>query len=290
MSHDSQDENAGWGRIPGCFLIVGVLLLLGWGILGNNNLGRQSTTVLRSTPSEAVLIPATLTPERRRQVTPESSPDSNAPIGIQVRTIVVSNLRTGPGLEYAIVEVVPAVTMLIMVAKTPAEDWLELARGSWIWAELVEIVPDALPANTEMQLKITPYVPLRAGPSRFFGQVGAVSPDLDYSVEGRNQESTWLILQPLGENQGAWVRADRVSGIARDSLPIHFSTATPDIGGLFNYLVDQSIVQTEAPDQVEFMILECGVTTAFAQIRDGHRSIVMCQEMLTRMWRDFAEF
>ena len=118
--------------------------------------------------------------------------------------------------------------------------------------------------------------PLRAGPSLFFAQVGTVSPELGYSVEGCNRESTWLIFQPVGENQGAWVRADRVSGIARDILPVHISTATPDIGGLFNYLVDQSIVQTESPDQVEFMILECGEVTAFAQIRNGQRRIVMC--------------
>ena len=76
------------------------------------------------------------------------------------------------------------------------------------------------------------------------------------------------------------------------SCPFTFSNATPDIKGLFNYLVAESISQTESPDQVEFLIEKCNraSASAFAQIRNGQRKVVMCQEMLTRMWLDFAEF
>ena len=85
-----------------------------------------------------------------------------------MRTLVDSNLRTGPGLEHDVAEVVPADTLLTLVALTPSADWLELARGSWIWAELADTAPDTLPVNAGTQLKITPYVPPEGWTQPFF--------------------------------------------------------------------------------------------------------------------------
>ena len=269
-------------------LILVLLIVVGWGfreaLIYKDIL---STMARRNIPAAEFSTPAPPAPERRRQATPVPPPE---PTGAQVRTLVDSNLRAGPGLEYDIAEVVPAGTLLNLVAMTPSADWLELDRGSWIYAELVDTVPDALPDNLGTQIKISAHAPLRAGPSRFFTKVGTVAPDVEYPVQGRNLEGTWLILQAADEEQGAWVRRESVMGIALDMLPVHISTATPDTAEMFNYLVTQSIVQTESPDQVEFLIEECGKVAAFAQIRLGQRRIVMCQEMLTQMWRDFADF
>ena len=175
-------------------LILVLLIVVGWGFREALIYKDILSNTTRNTSAAEVRAPAPPAPERRRQTTPASPP---LPTGAQVLTLVDSNLRAGPGLEYDIAEVVPANTLLTMVGITSSKDWLELARGSWIYAELVDSLPDSLHFNIETSLKITPHVPLRDGPSRFFEQVGTVSPDLAYSVEGRNLESTWLILQPV---------------------------------------------------------------------------------------------
>jgi len=56
-----------------------------------------------------------------------------------------SNLRSGPGIDYAIVGGAVAGQRLTPVGWNQARDWLKLESGEWIAAFLVDNIPDGLP-------------------------------------------------------------------------------------------------------------------------------------------------
>lgn len=53
-----------------------------------------------------------------------------------------ANLRNGPGLDATIVESAPAGTLVTIINRSDDEQWLQLENGFWIFAALVDILPE----------------------------------------------------------------------------------------------------------------------------------------------------
>ncbi len=53
-----------------------------------------------------------------------------------------ANLRNGPGLDATIVESAPAGTLVTIIDRSDDEQWLQLENGFWIFAALVDILPE----------------------------------------------------------------------------------------------------------------------------------------------------
>ena len=72
----------------------------------------------------------------------EEQPTSivNAPLG--------ANFRLGPGVQFERIEGVEQGTGLIVVAQDPSGDWLKLDSGLWVFAALVDNVPEDLPLDS----------------------------------------------------------------------------------------------------------------------------------------------
>lgn len=74
------------------------------------------------------------------------------PIEGQIRVVASGrgrlNLRSGPGIEYAVVDQVVAGDELVVVGQNADGTWLELEDGTWIAAFLVEGLPDITPTAT----------------------------------------------------------------------------------------------------------------------------------------------
>ncbi len=60
-----------------------------------------------------------------------------------------ANLRTGPGVEFDRVEGIEQGQVLTVVAQDSGGDWLKLDSGLWIFAALVDNVPEDLPVESE---------------------------------------------------------------------------------------------------------------------------------------------
>lgn len=62
----------------------------------------------------------------------------------------LSNLRSGPGTEFARVGQLAPGTPVHPVAHNSDGTWLQLASGNWIWARLVDHIPSGLPGADAM--------------------------------------------------------------------------------------------------------------------------------------------
>ena len=71
----------------------------------------------------------------------EPQPVVNAPLG--------ANLRSGPGVQFDRIEGLEQGDFLIVVAQDLDGDWLKLENGLWIFATLVDNVPEDLPVEPE---------------------------------------------------------------------------------------------------------------------------------------------
>ncbi len=214
--------------------------------------------------------------------------------GTVVQTLHSSNLRSGPGLEFAIVEVVPAGYSVVPIGQSTSREWLRLARGTWIWHELLDPIPTPLPVlesdpTGPKSIVIKATTDLWAGPSQYHDQLGAVQPERLLTVLGRNREGTWLAVRMAGTNHNQWAQAADVAYPFIDLLPVVVSDAVPDTEAVFDFLAEHAAKQTDSTRAVRVAVQRCGRANAFAVTRNGRKYVIMCQEMLTRMWLDFAE-
>ena len=245
-------------------------------------------------------VPASVTPRpalQSRSISYRAAPPQNpvqSETGLVVQTLHGSNLRSGPGLEFDIVEVAPAGHSVLPIGQSPSHDWLKLARGTWIWFELVDRVPANLPvleADSKIDASILTktLTTLRAGPSKFHSKIGEVNSGQPLMVVGRNREGTWLAVQTTGTSHKQWVQTDQVSFPYIELLPILVSEEAPNTEALFNFLVEHAAKQTDAASSVRVEVQTCGQANAFAGTRSGQKFVVLCQEFLTQMWLTFSQ-
>lgn len=104
------------------------------------------TAMPTETPPPTIPPPPTDTPR------PSSTP---APAAAKA-----ANVRSGPGMDYAIIDGVRAGEALAIVEQTSSGDWYHLASGGWISASLVAAAPKGLPVAAKI-----PHRPTRAAPT-----------------------------------------------------------------------------------------------------------------------------
>ncbi len=240
---------------------------------------------------------------------PESTdPRSPLPSQAVVRTLRVSNLRAGPGLEFQVVEVIPAEHPVLPVGQSSSQAWFKLARGTWIWSELVDYMPPELPVlesepthpdhfnHSRVVLGwvsetavIKAETALWAGPSQFHAQLGKMKPGQRLNVLGRNRERTWLAVHIAGSSRNQWIHAEHAQYPFVDFLPVLASHEKPDTKALFDFMIEHTVKQTDSTRSVQVTVQNCGQANAFALTFLGQKEIVICEELLTQMWLDFAE-
>jgi hypothetical protein len=98
--------------------------------------GPTPTAVRAATPSLTAIPSPTVVPSPTR--TPAAAAASGA------------NLRAGPGTNYPVAGAVKAGQALSLVGRNSAGDWLELAEGQWILAELVSNAQPGLPVESKI--------------------------------------------------------------------------------------------------------------------------------------------
>ena len=91
---------------------------------------------------------------------PTAPPPTDIPTTLRARVTTVSNLREGPGTQFALVERAEVDQEIELVAANPAGDWYKIrhARGeAWIYAELVSARGDvdSLPRVSPVNLIVT---------------------------------------------------------------------------------------------------------------------------------------
>ena len=73
--------------------------------------------------------------------------DEEQPTSI-VNARLGANLRSGPGVQFERIEGVEQGTDLTAVAQDASGDWLKLDNGLWVFAALVDNVPEGLPVDS----------------------------------------------------------------------------------------------------------------------------------------------
>lgn len=104
-----------------------------------------------------MLISGTPTPAPTPAGTPTATPAPNA------KAKSAGNLRAGPGTAYLVKGSVKAGQALAIVAQTKAGDWLQLASGLWIAAQLITKVP-SVPVTLTIP-SLPTQAPQRAAPA-----------------------------------------------------------------------------------------------------------------------------
>lgn len=159
-----------------------------------SNTSHPTATARIETPGTAGVNATTTLAPTTTPVMSTSVPTTSLPPAPVARSN--ANLRSGPGVNYPIVGSVPAGTPLDISARTAAGDWLLLATGVWISADLVtnaptvpvaEIIPT--PPATSVS-SVAPIVVATAAPgggnSNPFTCIGgcATPPDPSCAIKG----------------------------------------------------------------------------------------------------------
>ncbi|MBI3959298.1 MAG: SH3 domain-containing protein [Chloroflexi bacterium] len=75
--------------------------------------------------------------------------DATTPVAVAPETSSPANLRSGPGTSFDLVGSIEAGTVLRIVGRNEAGDWLKLDSDVWIFGELVTNAPADLPVVTQ---------------------------------------------------------------------------------------------------------------------------------------------
>lgn len=183
----------------------------------------------------------------------------------QTTTAIVvenANLRAGPGTDFEKVGSALGGSQVNLVGCTESKDWCKLSDGKWIFADLLEQIPEGLPVVTS-NIQAAPTTPtaqstpringtrtpvavtptrtptpqnkptaldnanLRAGPGTNYDIVGNVTAGEALDITGKSPAGDWYRLK-----QNKWIAAFLVNG-APGGVPIvqpPTPTPTPEIG------------------------------------------------------------
>lgn len=148
-----------------------------------------------------------------------------------------SNLRAGPGTNFAILDVAQTGQSVTVVDENASGTWYELEDGEWIAAFLVDIdsdapsvaAPTAAAAATSGVASTSGVANrganLRAGPGVNFDVIGGVRVGQALEIVDRNAAGTWFELA-----NGAWIAAFLVDEDASEAVaaaPTRAPAATP---------------------------------------------------------------
>ena len=147
----TQEEEGGVGAV--LFVIFAVLFLFGLAFIIRLP-KTDSYTTYTTSPTRPY---ETITP--RPNPSPSLTPTrltSLTPTPVKAITTTGSNIRTGPGTNYSVIQVAKKGESLNIVGQNETALWYQLDSGGWISASLVN------PAPEEMPIVVTPVPPVVA--------------------------------------------------------------------------------------------------------------------------------
>lgn len=193
----------------------------------------------------------TETPATPAAATPAPTTEVTSTATLSPTTNILANLRAAPSTTAELVGSLEAGQTVEIVGQNAAGDWLKLASGSWIFAELVDNIPtdlpvvpddavtasetpeanrasdtlasriaalrasaDAITATTSLSTTTLVEANLRSGPGTTFELNGSILAGTVVTVIGRNEAGDWLKL-----DSNVWIFAELVANIP-ENLPI----------------------------------------------------------------------
>lgn len=157
--------------------------------------------------------------------------ESPAPVGVTITANTTSRMRSGPATDFSQVGTLPVDSTAPILGRNAASDWVyieyEGIRG-WVAAWLgtvngdLNVIPvvnnDGTGAPpTEPVEPDTPSEPgvatataeitlrIRSGPDTEYTQIGSLPPNTTVTVQGRNPENTWYLIEH--EDIQGWIAA-----------------------------------------------------------------------------------
>ena len=141
------------------------------------------------------------------------------------------NMRSGDGLEYQILEILPGGSVLDVLGRTGNNAWIYVRnkdREGWVHSgyvllrgqsmhayPLMAAAQDAPMADT-IAIVNTPFINLRVGDSYFTEAIGQLAGGSELRVLGRSENGGWYLVETT-EGQMGWVSAAFV--VVRGPLP-----------------------------------------------------------------------
>jgi uncharacterized protein YraI len=147
---------------------------------------------------------------------------------LAIVTVPALNLRSGPGLEYAILRVLPQGQQLAVLDRSENDLWakVSLAEGpeGWVYDRYISAVRDGAEVLVE-------GLSLRTGPGFGYRTVRQLSKGQALTLTGRSQQSDWLAVR-LPNGTGGWVFSTYVlTDLDISTLPVSEAYGGPDGSG-----------------------------------------------------------
>lgn len=141
------------------------------------------------------------------------------------------NMRSGDGIEYKILEILPGGSILEVLGRSSDDAWIYVrnqGREGWVHSSYVAIrgqnmytyplmvaAQDAPMAET-IAIVNTPFLNLRSGDSSFTEAIGQLAGGSELRVMGRSETGSWYLVETT-EGQVGWVSAAFV--VVRGPMP-----------------------------------------------------------------------
>ena len=119
----------------------------------------QVVVISTFTPTVVVVVPEPTATE-----VPTLVPTQIAVV-VRGRTNVQANLRSGPGLVFDVIGKLDEGTSVLPVARTGDRRWLKLDTGAWIFAALVDDIPQGLPVEASIPTPPPTETPIPVPPT-----------------------------------------------------------------------------------------------------------------------------
>ncbi len=148
------------------------------------------------------------------------------------------NVRTGPGPQYARITAVSRGTVLVMLARNPAADWVrvQLPDARIGWVSVYFIAPSVPVANlpveygtgTQGTATVTSYaLNVRTGPGPQYSRIIAIPRGTSVTLLARNSDASWARVR-LWSGQEGWVNTQYIAPtVSLMSLPVGWTDPQP---------------------------------------------------------------
>ena len=181
----------------------------------------------------------TSTPTRTPTSTPTPTP---MPTYVAKITAELVNLRSGPGDEYDVLEIIPAGEQVELVGKTQNGAWImaRVADGEkgWIYRDLLQpeagaqmmvLTPPPTPTPSPPKISVE-LANLRTGPGAVYDLITMLSQGSVFIPEARNQAGDWVFGASEAGEEG-WLFTELLDHLDYlNSLPVHAPPPTPTPG------------------------------------------------------------
>ena len=152
--------------------------------------------------------------------TPAAANDGSVPLAITVP--ITMNVRTGPGLDYDVVRVVPKGTQGRIFGIDPDDDWFQIELEGldtlvWVYQNLTTVVGSLAGVKrvTEEELALVPaaitqpaLLNARAGPGLAFDILTTIPQGTWAKITGIDIQGDWYRVELADLDQPAWIYRD----------------------------------------------------------------------------------